>query len=131
MDLVTWLRLHADRVGAAVAAALGLVAVTAGWLGVSREIYPAAQLPYLASGGVLGLVLIGLGATTWLSADLRDEWHRLAAVEEQLADLNRRLACSGETSDIGAEVPTERALLAPVTTDAMARQASGAGLARS
>jgi hypothetical protein len=91
MDLVKWIRLHWDRVAAGAEVLGGVIVVLVGWLGVSDQIYPAAQLPYLISGGVFGLLLIGVGATMWLSADLRDEWHRIGNVEDQLAELGQRL----------------------------------------
>ena len=47
----------------------------------------AEQNPYLISGGLVGIALIGIGCTVWLSADLQDEWRRLDAVEERLAQL--------------------------------------------
>ena len=91
MHLMSWLRLQWDRTLSVGLVVLGFLVVLVGWLGVSDQIYPAAQLPYLLSGGVLGILLIGVGATVWLSADMRDEWRKLARVEEQLDELNRRL----------------------------------------
>ena len=91
MDLLRWMRLHWDRVVGGAAVVGGMIVVLFGWLGASDQIYPAAQLPYLISGGVFGLVLIGVGATLWLSGDLRDEWHRIGTVEDQLAEVTRRL----------------------------------------
>ena len=88
MDLLNILRYQWDRVGAWVAIALGALALLLGWLGVSREVLPAAQIPYIISGGLGGVFLLGLGAVLWLSADLRDEWR-------QLREINVRL---GETS---------------------------------
>ena len=82
MEFLRWCRDQYDRVGAAVAVGIGLLALLAGWLGVSRTVYPAEQLPYLISGGLVGLFFLGLGATLWLSADLRDEWRKLDRLEE-------------------------------------------------
>jgi hypothetical protein len=54
---------------------------------VSREPLTAQQIPYLISGGVGGLFFLGLGAMLWLSADLRDEWRRLDAIERNTRGL--------------------------------------------
>ena len=85
MDLKTWVRAQADRVAGAVAVVIGLLALLLGYLGVAGTAYPAEQIPYVLSGGVLGIVLIGVGATAWLSADLRDEWRKLDRIEKVLA----------------------------------------------
>jgi hypothetical protein len=77
MNLITWLRNQWDRVGAAVCIVAGAVLVLAGWLGASRTPYTVEQIPFVVSGGLGGLFLLGLGAMSWLSADLRDEWRML------------------------------------------------------
>lgn len=83
MDLMVWLRAQWDRVLSWLLVIGGLVALLVGWHGVSGTPYLAEQLPYLVSAGLLGLFLLGLGATIWISADLRDEWRKL----DELADL--------------------------------------------
>lgn len=40
---------------------LGFAAIVAGWWGVAHQYLPYAQLPYLVSGGLLGLALVALG----------------------------------------------------------------------
>jgi hypothetical protein len=84
MDLQRWLRCQWDRAAAVGAALIGLIALLLGWLGVSRSGLPAAQIPYLASGAVLGLFALGVAATLWLSADLRDEWRKLDDIYEEV-----------------------------------------------
>jgi hypothetical protein len=84
MDFLRWARIHWDRVVAVVAALAGAVALLIGWNGASGTAYPAEQLPYLLSGGLVGLFLFGAGATLWLSADLRDEWGELRGIREEL-----------------------------------------------
>jgi hypothetical protein len=87
MELKQWLRAQWDRVGAVGCIGLGLVVLLAGWIGVSDEALPAAQIPYILSGGVLGIILVGIGATGWLSADLRDEWRKLDDLEGLLGQI--------------------------------------------
>ncbi|MGH9035522.1 MAG: hypothetical protein ACRD0O_07130 [Acidimicrobiia bacterium] len=91
MGLGKWMRLAWDRAAALALIALGVVALVVGWIGVSGEAFPAKQLPYLISGGIAGVFIMGLGALCWLSGDLRDEWTKLDRIEDAL----NRLADSG------------------------------------
>ncbi|MCW2607855.1 MAG: hypothetical protein JWO60_2548 [Frankiales bacterium] len=76
-----------DRTMAWVAVGLGLLALLVGWIGVSRTGFVFEQLPYVVSGGIGGLFLLGVGAMLWLSADLRDEWRKLDVLEQVLREL--------------------------------------------
>jgi hypothetical protein len=78
-------RLQRDRVAAVVVAALGAVALLLSWIGVSGQGLPAGQIPYLVSGALFSIFAVGLAATLWLSADLRDEWRKLDDIELALA----------------------------------------------
>src|SRR5688572_27068908 len=84
MELFKWLRLQWDRVFGATAVITGAVALLTGWSKVSATPYPAEQIPYVVSAGLGGLFLLGVGATLWHSADLRDEWRKLDRLEEKL-----------------------------------------------
>jgi hypothetical protein len=84
VDLINWLRVQWDRAGAWLCIALGILALILGWVGVSGNAYLAGQMPYLISGGVGGVFLLGVGGMLWLSADLRDEWHKLDRIERAL-----------------------------------------------
>lgn len=86
MDFVTFLRTQWDRVGAWALVGLGALVLLLGWIGVSGTAYPAEQIPYVVSGGLTGIFLLGTGAMLWLSADLRDEWRKLDAIERMLRD---------------------------------------------
>ena len=68
-----------ERFLAAVAAALmtaGLVAIVLGWHGASGSVLVTEQVPYLISGGLLGVALATVGALTyftyWLTILVRD-----------------------------------------------------------
>jgi hypothetical protein len=87
MELKKLLQANWDRAVAAALVLLGGVALALGWWGVSGTGVAAEQNPYLISGGLLGIALIGIGCTLWLSADLQDEWRRLDSAEERLAEL--------------------------------------------
>jgi hypothetical protein len=92
MEILSFVRAQWDRTGAVVVAVAGLVAILFGWIGVSTNGYIAEQLPYIASGGLLGLFLLGVGGVLWISADLRDDWRetRLLRLElrESLGELS-------------------------------------------
>ncbi len=84
MELFKWLRLQWDRVFGGAFVIVGAVALLTGWSKVSATPYPAEQMPYVVSAGLGGLFLLGVGATLWHSADLRDEWRKLDRLEEKL-----------------------------------------------
>jgi hypothetical protein len=84
MDVLKLMRAQWDRVAGWGAIVLAAIFLFAGWLGVSRYGYPASQLPYIISGGLGGLFLVGVGAVLLLSADLKDEWRKLDAIERKL-----------------------------------------------
>jgi hypothetical protein len=89
MDLMSQLRRQWDRVAAWVAVGIGVLALILGYRGVSGTKYLVEQVPYIVSGAVVGLFALGLGATLWLSADLRDEWQKLDDVERTLDRIAR------------------------------------------
>lgn len=88
MNLMKWARNQWDRVGAVSCMVAAMLALLGGWLGVSRSAYTAEALPYIVSGGFFGLLLIGIGAVLWLSADLRDEWRKLDRIEQAWLDVS-------------------------------------------
>ena len=109
MELGKWIRLAGDRAAAVAMLGLGVIVIVAGWIGVSGEAYPAKQLPFIISGGIGGMCLLGLGALFWLSSDLRDEWTALDRIQEALSDLagtslvdrnglDRAVALSGDST---------------------------------
>jgi len=87
MDFWRLIRNQWDRAAAVAGAVLGVIAILLGWIGVSGKSLPAAQIPYLASGAVLGIFLLGLAATLWLSADLRDEWSKLDQIHDKVEQI--------------------------------------------
>src|SRR5690349_21985997 len=71
--------------------ALGGILLLAGYLGVSREVIVARQIPYLASGGLVGLALIALGGRLLLIEDLRRDSGRLDRLERSVQELHQVL----------------------------------------
>jgi hypothetical protein len=82
MELLRWARAQWDRAAAIAAGVAGAGALLAGWIGISGTAYTAKQLPYMISGGMVGIFLLGVACTLWLSADLRDEWRKLDGLED-------------------------------------------------
>ena len=102
MKLIKLLRREWDRSAAWACIGGGLLVMLLGWLGVSRTTFPAEQIPYVISGGLFALFLLGLGAMLWLSADMRDEWRKLDAIERNspLASTPRLSAVDGAAEAI-------------------------------
>jgi len=86
MDLNKLLKTQWDRAAAIGFTALGALFLLVGWIGVSGTAYLAEQAPYIVSGGIGGLFLLGLGSTLWVSADLRDEWRKLDRIEAAIGE---------------------------------------------
>ena len=80
----------------------GVVAVLVGYLGTSRTVLVAGQIPYLVSGGLFGLALVFLGGflyfAHWLALLVRESRERgaqdrqdLIRVADSVAELTRTL----------------------------------------
>ena len=100
MDIVKYIRNQWDRIGAWLCVIGGAVCLILGYSGVSGTLDTGKQLPYVVSGGMVGLFLLGLGALLWLSADLRDEWRKLDTIDRHLVEAGRlpAVGVDGETT---------------------------------
>src|SRR5882724_763392 len=72
-------------------AALGVVFIIAGYLGVAHEALVAKQLPYLVSGGIGGMVLVAVGAFLLGTDDVRRQLERVEKLESMVTDLHDTL----------------------------------------
>jgi hypothetical protein len=86
MDSIKYLRLQWDRAGAVIALVAAVIVLLVGYVGTARTEYIAEQIPYLISGGLVGMMLLTVAAVLWISADLRDEWRKLDRIERALAE---------------------------------------------
>jgi hypothetical protein len=68
--------------------AAGLVALFIGWWGVSGTALVAKQLPYIASAGLVGVVLVAIGNRIFMTNDLRRDSGRLDRLEQMVAELH-------------------------------------------
>jgi hypothetical protein len=105
MNLIEVIKAQWDRTAAIVASAVGGIILILGWVGVSGTSFLGEQTPYIISGGIGGLFFLGLGATLWISADLRDEWRKLDRIEEALGDGTLRWAEVDVDPEAGAGHP--------------------------
>ena len=71
--------------------ALGALAILFGYLGLSRKAFVGEQLPYLISGGIGGIALVGAGAALIATEDLRRFRTRLDRLEAMMGDLHGAL----------------------------------------
>ena len=70
---------------------VGLLLILIGYLGISREALVAKQLPYLISGGIGGIALIGFGTMLVGTEDLKRTQERIDHLEDLVADLHAAL----------------------------------------
>jgi hypothetical protein len=118
MDFYKWVRTQWDRAAAIVLLVAGIVALILGWVGVSGATLPTEQLPYLSSDGLFGIFALGVAATLWLSADLRDEWRKLDDIHREIraqrSDDSDELSLSGVAP---AQATSTRSRRPAVTAD--------------
>lgn len=128
MDLLRrYVRNQWDRVGAWVCIGVGALALVVGWLGVSGTPYSAEQTPYLISGGLGGVFLLGLGAMLWLSADLTDEWRKLDAMEQRCLPPSEQPSAGSRGEGNGGRKEPESAELPEVNFDGVALEVGSPG----
>ena len=75
-------RTYYRLIGGIALISTGVLVAVVGYLGVSRELEVAFQLPYFASAGIGALLLFGGGATLLLSLQLERDTDRLADLED-------------------------------------------------
>jgi len=100
MNMVNLAKKQWDRSSAIVLTVIGAIALLGGWLGVRGTPVLAEQTRYIVSGGIGAVFFLGIGATLWLSADLRDEWRKLDRIEQSLGDGVLRWASDGSAETI-------------------------------
>src|SRR5437763_15838487 len=107
----------------ALAAALtvaGIVVVLIGYLGVRNQSHVELQLPYLISGGVGGLVLLGLGALVLIQYQMRVQARRFTELTDSLDEWKAQALAELRGFLEGAEIDVE--VLTPTTTNGKTRR---------
>jgi hypothetical protein len=84
MELLSWLRARWDRALGFALVVLGAVLVLLAYRGVSEATQVVEELSYLISGGLAGLLAMGVGVGLLICADLGDEFRMLDRVEARL-----------------------------------------------
>jgi len=97
-----WVRRATRPVWGWILVGAGLLLVLMGYLGISREALVAKQLPYLISGGILGLALVGFGAMLVGTEDLKRTQERIDHLEDLVADLHAVLLSRADAPAISA-----------------------------
>jgi hypothetical protein len=69
------------RTAGTLLAAAGIIALVLGWGGLSDVPVLSGQLPYIVSGGFIGVALLGLGLMLVMESSLGRERQRLEQVE--------------------------------------------------
>ena len=106
-----------DRLGGWLLIGVGALALLLGWIGVSGTAYTSEQMPYVASGGLCGLALIGTGATLLISSDLRDEWRKLDDIEDAIRSLPAQEAANDTTAHDNGSEPLPPRRRAPIRAE--------------
>ena len=89
---------------------VGFLLLLIGYLGISREALVAKQLPYLISGGIGGIALVGFGAMLVGTEDLKRTHERIDHLEDLVADLHAALLSRPDAPVLSpnGEAATER-----------------------
>jgi hypothetical protein len=120
MDMRKLVTKQWDRLAALSLTVVGAIMLISGWVGVSGTNILSNQAPYVMSGGLGGIFLLGVGATLWISADLRDEWRKLDRIEKALADGVLRWD-DGPASLPSQEFVVEKAIRVPAMNGSRSR----------
>lgn len=110
MKLRLLLRAQWDRVAAIGLLIAGGVMLVIGYLRVSGSVFVDEQMSYVASAGLGGVSLIGVGIGVLISADLHDEWHKLDRIERAIS------RGSQSTVDVDLDHATHDGVLPEQTT---------------
>jgi hypothetical protein len=95
------------RVAAGLLTVVGVVAVLIGYLGVRDESDVALQVPYLVSGGLGGLALIGLGALALIQYQMRVQARRFTELTDSLDEWKDAALAEVRSFLEGAELEVE------------------------
>ncbi|MGI9015884.1 MAG: hypothetical protein ACR2HR_02065 [Euzebya sp.] len=107
---------NASRYTAVFTIFLGLFIIYLGWNGAAgpdAAIDLRAQFPYLISGGMFGLALVGAGMTLVLIFEGRRDTQQLAAQLERLAVAVERLESARAVHDLAQANSREEAITVP------------------
>lgn len=96
-----WLVLRRRFVVALCAGGAGFVSLLLGWLGVSGTYNVSSQLAYMASGGLLGLFLLGIAAVAFWGEQGQQQLLKMVELEDHVLRLEAALAGLGAAAPGG------------------------------
>src|SRR5579885_1083578 len=74
-----------------VLVAIGVVMIVVGYIGVAHQVLVAKQIPYLVSGGILGVAVVGVGVMFIATEQVRHDADRLDHLERMVDELHHVL----------------------------------------
>lgn len=96
-------------IGGAVMVVIGLPMIFLGWWGASRTPYLFEQIPYMISGGILGLGLTLLGGlfyfAYWMTRQVQETRRQGEEMRDALASLSQSLAGGAPVGNGAAPAP--------------------------
>lgn len=108
--MMLWVRSEWDRLAGFLLAGVGAVLIVVGAFAANGAANTLDALSYVATAGLIGVLLLGVGLALVVTASLHDEWRKLDRIEsairgEPLPDAEEVLAVGRETS-VGVKQPT-------------------------
>jgi hypothetical protein len=113
MGMKEWVEQSPVAVGIALVVA-GFVAIFLAWNGAAGKDLIEQQFPYLISGGVVGLGLIGSGLTVIVVQARRADTKELASKMEELTEALR--GTGGTSRPSPRSTPSDRSATGPIST---------------
>ncbi|MCW2777559.1 MAG: hypothetical protein JWN17_1284 [Frankiales bacterium] len=83
--------------------ALGLLAILLGYNGAAGNLDVRAQLPYVVSGGFVGISLVVLGAALMITQGAREDRQRMEALLVRLVELGEQGTSAGSAVPAGVD----------------------------
>jgi hypothetical protein len=117
-----WVGLATRPVAGWVLVAIGVIAIVIGYIGVATNVVVAKQLPYLISGGILGVAVVAVGVMFLGTEEIRRDSGRLDRLERMVVELHTVLLAQAEETgyapapgEADGEVEQQRYAAAAVT----------------
>jgi hypothetical protein len=106
--MVHWVRSEWDRLAGFLLAGAGAILIVGGAFAANGAANTLDALSYIATAGLIGVLLLGVGLALVVTASLHDEWRKLDRIEsalrgEPLPDAEEVLALVRETSVSGRQ----------------------------
>lgn len=91
--------------------AVGAVMIVLGYLGVAHQVLVAKQIPYLVSGGILGVAVLAVGVMFVATEQMRFDADRIDRLERLVDDLHQVLLSRPDAPTAVVAAPQSAAAL--------------------